>query len=368
MWSLLLLACGPELDPQGWDWELPPNFPVPEVPEDNPMTRAKVELGRHLFYEPMLSENETQSCGSCHLQELAWTEGLGQALGSTGETHPRGAMSLVGVGYASTLTWANPVLRTLEDQALVPLFGEHPVEMGMSGQEALLLERLSEDALYQGLFEDAYPEEPEPITLSHVTGAIASFERSIISHDSPYDQLRYKGEWDALSESALRGMDLFFGERLECFHCHGGFNLSDSTAHEGTVFDERPFHNTGLYNLDGTGAYPPDNMGLYEITGVETDMGRFRAPSLRNIALTAPYFHDGSAATLDEVLDHYAAGGRTIEEGPYAGVGSENPYKSAFVSGFLLTEAEREDLKAFLESLTDEGLLSDPRYADPFAE
>ncbi|MCB9745596.1 MAG: di-heme enzyme [Alphaproteobacteria bacterium] len=330
------------------------------------MTRAKVELGRHLFFEPMLSENQTQSCGSCHLQELAWTDGLGQAEGSTGEVHPRGAMALAGVAYAATLTWANPVLRTLEDQALVPMFGETPVELGMAGKDAVLLDRLSQDALYDGLFDEAWPADEDPVTLSHVTQAIASYERALVSHDSPYDRLRYQGEWDALSESALRGMDLFFGERLECFHCHGGFNLSDSSNHEGTVFDETPFHNNGLYNIDGAGAYPPDNTGLFAITGVETDMGRFRAPSLRNVAVTAPYMHDGSIETLDEVLDHYAAGGRTIAEGPYAGDGSASPYKSAFVSGFVLTDAERVDLIAFLESLTDEVILADEALGDPF--
>ncbi|MCB9762122.1 MAG: di-heme enzyme [Alphaproteobacteria bacterium] len=363
---LALLGCNDGADPQSWDWDLPPNFPLPDVPEDNPMTRAKVELGRHLFYDPRLSENETQSCGGCHLQELAWTDGLGQAEGSTGELHPRGAMSLVNVAYNATLTWANPTVRVLEDQALVPLFGEHPVELGMAGQEELLLERLAAEPLYVDLFDEAFPDTADPITLENALKGIASFERSLVSAGSPYDRLRYEGDLDALSDSALRGLDLFFGERLECFHCHGGFNLSDSSFHEGTVFDEKPFHNNGLYNIDGAGAYPPDNTGLYAFTNVDTDMGRFRAPSLRNIALTAPYMHDGSVETLDDVLDHYAAGGRTLTEGPYAGVGADSPYKSAFVSGFELTEQERADLIAFLESLTDEAMLADEAFSDPF--
>jgi cytochrome c peroxidase len=174
------------------------------------------------------------------------------------------------------------------------------------------------------------------------------------------------GDEAALSASALRGQDLFFSEELECFHCHGGFNFSDSVATETTNIIEVMFHNTGLYNLGGTGDYPPENTGLHALTGVPTDMGRFRAPSLRNIAKTAPYMHDGSIATLDEVLDHYAAGGRTIEEGPFAGVGADNPYKSEFVTGFSLTPDERADLLAFLESLTDETFLTDPRFASPF--
>ena len=123
-----------------------------------------------------------------------------------------------------------------------------------------------------------------------------------------------------MSESALRGLDLFFNERFECFHCHGGFNFSDGVTHAGTVVEEVGFHNTGLYNIDGRGGYPEPNRGLFEHTEDRSDMGRFRAPTLRNITVTAPYMHDGSAATLDDVLDHYAAAGRTIDSGPHAGV------------------------------------------------
>jgi cytochrome c peroxidase len=137
-------------------------------------------------------------------------------------------------------------------------------------------------------------------------------------------------------------------------------------SHEGTTIEEVMFHNTGLYNIGGTGAYPPDNTGIYEFTRIPTDMGRFRAPTLRNIALTAPYMHDGSIATLSEVLDHYAAGGRTIPTGPYAGVGSESPYKSELVAGFTLSAEERADVLAFLETLTDEDLLRDERWSDPW--
>jgi cytochrome c peroxidase len=136
--------------------------------------------------------------------------------------------------------------------------------------------------------------------------------------------------------------------------------------HDGTVLVEVMFHNTGLYNIGGTGAYPPDNQGIYAFTHVDGDMGRFRAPTLRNIAKTAPYMHDGSIPDLDGVIDHYAAGGRTITSGPYAGVGSASPYKSELIKGFTLTTDERSDLRAFLESLTDDALLGDPAFADPW--
>ncbi len=365
--ALGLTACGAEGDPSAWAWDLPADFPEPEVPEDNPMTLEKVELGRWLFHDVGLSENQTQSCGSCHLQELAWTDGLAQGEGSTGEVHPRGPMGLVNVAYASTLNWANPVVRTLEDQAMGPLFGETPVELGMAGKEDLLLERLAEDADYQELFAAAWPQEEDPFSLVTVTHSIAAFERALVSADSPYDRAVFSGEWDALSDDAIGGMELFFSEELECFHCHGGANFTDSFSHEDTTFDTTPFHNNGLYNLDGEGAYPADNTGVHAITGDPADMGRHRAPSLRNIALTAPYMHDGSIETLDEVIDHYAAGGRTIEDGEHAGDGSTSPLKSAFVSGFELSEAERRQLKAFLGSLTDETLLTDPRFSDPFS-
>jgi cytochrome c peroxidase len=124
---------------------------------------------------------------------------------------------------------------------------------------------------------------------------------------------------------------------------------------------EIAFHNTGLYNIDGKGAYPPNNTGVYEITHKPSDMGRFKAPTLRNIALTAPYMHDGSIPTLEEVIDHYAAGGRTID----GGVGSKNPFKSNFISGFKLTQQEKQDLLEFLRSLTDESFINNPAQANP---
>ncbi|MDI3287613.1 methanobactin export MATE transporter MbnM [Polyangium sp. 15x6] len=357
----------PEI-PATWDFGLPAGYPKPKIPADNPMTVDKVELGRRLFYDKRLSGNETQSCASCHDQKLAFTDGRAGGLGSTGEVHPRGSMSIVNVGYLSTLTWANPLITELEEQALLPLFGETPVELGLAGKEDVLLERLREDPVYQALFPKVFPDEADPVRLPNVVRAIGAFERSVISYRSAWDRYNYGGDSMALSEAQKRGKDLFFSEKLECFHCHGGFNFSDSVEHDGTTFTETMFHNTGLYNIGGTGAYPENNRGVYEVTQVSTDMGRFRAPTLRNITLTAPYMHDGSIATLGEVLDHYAAGGRTIAEGPYAGVGSTNPYKSELINGFTLTEAEKADVLAFLASLTDEALLVDPRFADPWKQ
>jgi cytochrome c peroxidase len=359
----LLAACGAAQDE--YQWPLGEGLPVPLVPDDNPMSDAKVELGRHLFYDQRLSGNQTQSCASCHLQEFAFTDGLAVAEGSTGERTPRNAMSLANVAYATTLTWANPLLLDLEQQMLVPLFGADPVELGLRGLEDELIARLREVPRYHELFAAAFPDEADPISLHNLTRALACFERRLLSGDSAYDRF-VAGEDAAISESAQRGARLFSGEKLECFHCHAGFNFQDSVAYEGKPPRSGLFHNTGLYNIDGAGAYPPGNSGLHEFTGVAADMGRFRVPTLRNIAVTAPYMHDGSIATLDEVLDHYAAGGRTIVEGPHAGVGRDNPYKSSFIRGFELSEQERADVLAFLESLTDEQFLSDPELADPW--
>lgn len=348
-----------------WDWELPPDLPPPQVPADNPMSAAKVELGRWLFYDRRLSGNETMSCASCHIQSLAFTDGVAQSIGSTGEIHPRSSMSLVNVAYASRLTWANPLLDRLEDQALTPLLGDRPVEMGLRNGEQRFAELLRTEPKYSALAASAFSSDEDPHSLLNGIRAIAAFIRTINSFDAPYD--RYlAGDANAISSAAERGMVLFFSERLECFHCHGGFNFTDSTTHANSNVDRVGYHNTGLYNLDDTGAYPSDNTGLFDMSGERRDMGRFKAPSLRNIGVTAPYMHDGSVATLPEVVANYERGGRLIEDGQYAGDGRLSPYKSEFVTGFELTDEERADLLAFLDSLTDQTVLSDARFSDPF--
>jgi cytochrome c peroxidase len=345
-----------------WDWGLPLGIPKPRVPADNPMTAAKVDLGRRLFYDKRLSENQTYSCATCHLQGKAFTDGLAHAVGSTGEIHPRGSMSLANVAYASRLTWANPLIESLEQQARLPMFGETPV----AGKEQELFDRLAAEPVYQMLFPEAYPAEKEAISLVTITGAIAAFERTLMSFRSPYDRYAYGGDASGMSQAALRGRDLFFSEKLECFHCHGGFDFSDAVVREGSTFVEVAFHNTGLYNIDGKGAYPAENTGVFAVSNLPSDMGRFRAPTLRNIAVTAPYMHDGSVATLEEALDHYAAGGRTIAAGPNAGDGNKSPLKSELINGFDLSAGEKGDVVEFLKSLTDEELLKDPTLADPW--
>ncbi|MDO6461497.1 di-heme enzyme [Granulosicoccaceae sp. 1_MG-2023] len=355
-----------------YDWQLPEGFYAPPVPDDNPMSEAKVALGRRLFYDRRMSINETRSCGDCHNQHRAFTDGLPLAVGVTeNEIHARNAQGLANVAYNATLTWANPNFLTLEHQALSVLLNEDPVELGWSDQEETILARLRLDPDYPQYFADAFPDQDGPFTIDNVLKALASFERTLISGNSPYDRFT-NGDKDAISDSALRGMGLFFGERLECHHCHSGFNFATAVEHDGS-FTGVAFHNNGLYNRDvdgdgiGDGAYPVDNPGLWEFTYRDTDMGRFRTPSLRNVELTAPYMHDGSIATLESVIvDHYARGGSLTESGPNAGDGAKSIYRSSMVVGFQLTDQELADVLAFLHSLTDWEFICDTRFSDPF--
>jgi len=366
-WMVALAAVGSSAQSAStaWKWDLPPGFPTPRVPPDNPMSVEKVELGRHLFYDTRLSIDGTYSCATCHDQAVAFTDRKARSEGVTGHITPRGSMSLANVAYSPVLTWANPAIRSLEAQALIPMFGEDPVEMGLSGREAILIASLKKEPRYSGLFAKAYPGDADPFTLGNITKAIATFERTLISGNSPYD--RYKnGDPNAISAAAKQGETLFFSEELECFHCHGSFNFTETVDFAGKGFLEIEFHNTGLYNIAGSGNYPASNTGVHGITNDPEDMGKFKAPTLRNVAVTAPYMHDGSIADLHDVLGHYAAGGRTITEGPNAGVGADNPHKSGFVKKFDMPMSVRHNLMMFLRSLTDDAFLKDPRFSDPW--
>jgi cytochrome c peroxidase len=350
-----------------YPWGLPSWVPTPIEPANNPMSMAKVELGRHLFYDKRLSADQSMSCASCHQQDKAFTDGLAVTTGVTGERGARSAMSLANVAYLPVLTWSNPNLTALEVQALIPIFGEHPVEMGMAGKETELFARLQAEARYRELFSKAFPGEARQgvdalYSLSTVTKALASFQRSLLSFDSPYDRYQYGGKKDAISASAKRGEALFFGEKMECYHCHGGFNFTDNIQHSKLPLAERGFHNTGLFNLDGKGAYPKNNPGIKELTGDPDDEGKFRTPSLRNVALTAPYMHDGSIPTLEAVIrEHYAIAGRAAKNGK-----GPSPMRSSLIAGFEVSPQEVNDLVAFLNSLTDESFVNNPKHSDPW--
>lgn len=339
----------------GFDWDLPEGFPRPAVPSDNPLSAAKVELGRFLFYDKRISFNGKESCGTCHRQELAFTDGRAHAEGTTGLLHPRSSMSLVNVAYAAYLTWANPALTSLEEQALTPMLGENPVELGLKGHEPEFLQSIRADPVYQRLFPQAFPSQTDLYTLANVTKAIAAFERAIISVRSPYDRYRWGGDPSAISEAAKRGELIFSSsERGGCFQCHGGWAFSGGIRFDGSKLSGDHEEERGGFFNTGVSAYEAPNRGVYEQTQRPEDIGKFRAPTLRNIAVTAPYMHDGSIATLEEVIDHYAAGGRF-----------DHPNKTYILRRFSLTGTDRSDLVEFLKSLTDEQLLHDPRWSDP---
>lgn len=346
-------------------WNTPLQVILPVVPEDNPMTEQKFQLGRHLFYDTRLSGSGQISCASCHQQALAFTDGLARAIGGSGDVHPRNSQGLANAAWFASLTWGNPALTTLEQQIVIPLFGEEPIEHGINEtNHAVILQSLQRDDRYAPLLAAAFPE-VNALDWQQVVQALASFVRGITSFNSAFD--RYSaGDSSALDDSAKRGLALFNSERLECFHCHDGHLQTDSLRNRAMRIVEMPFHNTGLYNIDGAGSYPAPNTGAHEITAEPRDMGAFRAPSLRNVALTAPYNHDGSVATLAEVIRNYAAGGRHIESGALAGDGRRNPYKDSFVASFAISDSEVEDVIAFLHSLTDESLLTNPRYGNPW--
>jgi cytochrome c peroxidase len=234
----------------------------------------------------------------------------------------------------------------------------------MAGRDGEINQLLTGDSFYATEFKAVFPRDTDPYSVLNLVRATSAFVRSIVSFESPYDHF-LRGDANALSDTQLRGMNLFFSEKLECFHCHGGFNFSDSSTHVDAVVSSVGYHNNGLYNLDGLGAYPADNTGLFDMTGQRRDMGRFRAPSLRNIVATAPYMHDGSLATLEDVIAHYARGGRLVEQGPYAGDGRLSPFKSEFIRGFELSRTEQADLLSFLGALTDPVVLRDERWGPP---
>lgn len=335
---LIAVALGPVSAQQStspfFAGRLPPWLPSPNVPIDNPITEAKVELGRHLFYEPMLSGNSTIACATCHRQSLAFTDGLAQAVGSTGERHSRSSMSLANVAFNASYGWSDRT-SSLESQIHVPMYNEDPVEMGLKGHETEVLERFAADADYTERFRTAFPGETNPVTMANIVKAIASFERIIVSADSAFDRYLYQDDDRGMTPASKRGAALFFSDRLKCSECHASVTLSGPT-----IF---------------AGAKPPVADALFHDTGVAAEPATFRAPTLRNIAVTAPYMHDGSIATLADVVAHYANGGRSARP------------KSDRIRGFAISPSEAEDLVAFLHTLTDEKFLTNPAFSNPLS-
>lgn len=347
-------------NPADFRWVLPAGVTPPPVPGDNPMSPAKVELGRRLFYDTRLSINGAFSCASCHRQEFAFADARNVSVGATGEAHPRNSIGLANVGYQRTLGWAAPTTNTLEQHAPIPMFGDTPVEMGLQGREVTVETALQGVALYRQLFATAFPGEREPVTMANVVKSIAAFQRTLISFDAPVDRYR-RGDTRALDAAAVRGMALF--DAKGCTRCHAD-ETRIGAGGPGAIGSA--FANTGLYNVGGSGGYPRPNRGLYETTARTEDMGRMKVPSLRNVGLTFPYGHDGSVGSLEALLDNYVRGGRLVRLGPNAGDGRDNPFKDPRITPFSLSAVERSDLLAFLRALKDSAFVTDPRFANPW--
>jgi cytochrome c peroxidase len=329
-----------------YDWQLPPGFPSPVVPADNPMSKAKVALGCRLFFETRLSANGTYSCASCHRSEQAFTDGRAHALGATGSATVRGSMTLTNAAYNAAYTWASDRVATFEAQMEQPLFNEHPVEMGLKRGDTVLISRLAHDASYAAAFAQSFPENEPAVTQQNVIKAIAAFERTLISGRSLFDKYVYDDDRAALSTAAKQGMELFFSDRAGCAHCHFGVNFSGPIRHRGAPKEVAVFANNGAH--DGAEDADP---GLMSVTARARDLGRFHVPTLRNIELTAPYMHDGRFATLEQVIEHYVAGGQHLERGT-------NVLVDAAIRRLDLTVEEKEALIEFLHSLTDQEFVS----------
>ncbi len=313
-----------ELD---YQLNIPVGFTAPDLPADNPLSSEKIALGKKLFYDRSLSVDSTISCGSCHNASLAFSDDVALSLGVNGTAGFRNAPTLVNLAWAPVLLkdGGNP---TLETQILIPL--ETHFEMGFN--MLLLVERLRKDPAYVEAFENVFGKEIDPFG---ITRAIAAFERTMISGNSRYDQYQLQGDLSVLNESEINGMNLFFSTELNCSSCHNGFLLTDNSFQDNGFFVD--------YSADS---------GRARITWLHGDVGKFRIPTLRNIAITAPYMHDGTILTLEEIIDGYAAGGS----------GHEN--QSDRIHSFVISEEEKIDLINFLKSLTDEDFISNPDFKE----
>lgn len=332
--SIWLISCGPEpISP-----DAPADWPPLIIPEKNPLTEEGVALGRRLFYDPILSKDSTVSCATCHEQHLAFTDGRARSVGVEGREGRRSAMSLANVGFQYRGLFWDGRVATLEEQSLHPVTDSN--EMNNDWDE--VARRLRRHPVYPKLFRAAFGD--QPIDSIRVGWALAQFERTLISADSRYDKMT-RGEIDfTLAEQ--RGWTIFFDASMkvphaECNHCHVD-----------PFFANPQFQNNGLAKTTSeSGLY---DKGRGEVTGNRYDEGKFRVPTLRNIALTAPYMHDGRFATLEEVLDHYNQGGH-----PGLNV-------SPNVRPLHLSEQDKQDVLAFLHTLTDSSFLNREAYRNPF--
>ena len=313
-------------------------LPSPPIPLNNPQTVEGIALGRELFYETLLSGDGTQSCANCHLAENSFTDPNRFSIGITGAVGTRNSMPIFNLAWnvEEKFFWDGRTI-TLENQALDPI--ENPIEMNNTWSNAVTT--LQETSTYPNLFLQAFG--TTTITKELVAKAIAQFERTLISGNSRFDQYLL-GDESAITTSEINGFNIFMDEsRGDCFHCHG----SDANP----LWTDNDFHNNGLDSFF-------EDIGLGMVSGDPLDNGKFKSPSLRNLAYTAPYMHDGRFATLEEVINHYSEGlvySETIDP----------LMKNISQGGALLTEADKADLKAFLLSLSEPEFTTNPDFHDP---
>ena len=303
---------------------IPAGFPLMEVPLDNQYSQIRWQLGKRLFYDKALSKNNTISCASCHRQGFAFSDSVAFSQGDEAAAGTSNAPTLTNIGYHPYFTRGGSV-PTLEMQVLVPI-QEHN-EFNTSILD--ITEKLKQDSSYRSMSTVAYGREISPFV---ITRALACFERSLVSGNSRFDQYYYQGNAGKLDKEELKGMKLFYSRRTNCSGCHSGFNFTNYS-----------FENNGLY-LDYA------DSGRMRFTHKENDRAKFKVPTLRNIELTAPYMHDGSMKTLEQVVDHYNSGG------------VNHPGKSGLIKPMHLTVQEKKQLVAFLRSLTDYSLITNKNF------
>ena len=320
-----------------YELQIPAGLPSmdPFIPADNPMTVEGVALGRKLFYDPLLSGDNTQACASCHLQENGFSDPRQFSEGIDGSIGNRNAMAIINLGWNQFGFFWDGREATLEDQALKPV--TNPIEMNTTWPEVEA--KLNAHAEYPELFKKAY--DVDYIDSLTVAKAIAQFERTLISGNSKFDRY-YNQQAEQLTEQELRGFVLYTTEEADCFHCHG----------LGAFMTDNRFHNNGM-DTDFS-----SDEGRYLVTGDDADKGKFRTPTLRNIELTAPYMHDGRFFTLEQVVDHYSEHVQMSE--------TLDPLMELVgVGGAQLTQQEKEDLIAFLKTFTDTEFINNPDFSDP---
>jgi cytochrome c peroxidase len=304
----------------------PLGLPPVRIPHDNPETAEAIALGRKLFYERKLSRDNSVACASCHNPLLGFSDGQKHSTGVGGKTGTRNAPTVINAAYLPVQFWDGRA-SSLEEQAASPI--ANPVEMDQGHD--VCASKLDADPAYRAQFQKAFG--PGPATMGKVTNAIASFERTIVSGNSPFDRYQFGGDKKALGPAAIRGLAIFRdAKKGNCATCH---TIGEKYA----LFTDGKFHNIGA-GVNGEGELT--DLGRYNETKVESDKGAFRTPTLRNVAKTAPYMHDGSLKTLKGVVDFYAGGGNS------------NPYLDQQIKEIKLSGQERADLVEFLESLTGE--------------